>query len=373
LSPRARAAWTAGLLLFGTFLAWSVFVEPAPRALFGLLLAGLGVFAWWHRSPGHTTHLALIAGAGLLSALSGPLASPRPGAAALFSSLGGLFFWSPVLWLGVAGLVLLGRRLRERALVLALSAAVFMIVGAAWPEPRVSPGAPRWAPLLAFLAPGVAEALRGLAQVGRRRPGLVLTALGALAVLSNVLLMHQYRAGLVPRDDTVSFPQVAESSARLMSESVGAPLAWPANWIFARREGLPVGRTDLLLGADVRGAGIDIGALDQDAALLFEGWSVRRLCAPEICREVEGRARLLAPLGAPETLDVSVRAAGAGALTVELNGVPIARQELTNGLRPFTVRVPAARFRAPLNEIVLVVSPGGRALVDRLAFSRPSA
>jgi hypothetical protein len=191
-----------------------------------------------------------------------------------------------------------------------------------------------------------------------------------LAVLSNLLLMEQYRIGMVPRDDTVSFPQVAESSARLLSDTVGTPVAWPANWIFARRQGVPVGRTDLLAGADLRGGVIDVGTLDQDAAWLFEGWSVRRPCAPEICREVESRARVLVPLGAPEALDLTVRAAGEGELTVQLNGVPIARQGLDPALRERPVRVPAPRFRAPLNEIVLVVSPGGRALVDRIGFSR---
>jgi hypothetical protein len=68
-----------------------------------------------------------------------------------------------------------------------------------------------------------------------------------------------------------------------------------------------------------------------------------------------------------------VHAAGEGSLTVELNGVPVAHQPLTPALQEIAVRVPAARFRAPFDEIVLVVSPGGRALVDRLTFARPLA
>ena len=384
MSTRAQAAWTAALLLFGTFLSWSVFVEPSPRPLTCLLLAGLSVFLWWRHPARSTTHVLLVASAFALACISGPLALPRPSLAAvrdaLFSSLGGLLFWSPGLWLGLFGLILLARRHKQRAGVLALAAAAFMILAAAVPFPRASPAPARFAPLVAYLAPGVAAALEALFRLGRRRPGMILAVPLALAVLSNLLLMQQYRAGMVPRDDTVSFPQVAEHSARLLSDTIGTPWAWPANWIFARREGLPVGRTDLLMGADLLAPGshdsdrvIDIGALEQDAAVLFEGWSVRRPCAPEICREVEGRARLRFPLGAPATLDVAVRAAGEGVLTVELNGVPITSRDLTGALHTIPVRVPAARFRAPLNDLVFVISPGGRALVDRLSFSRPPA
>lgn len=408
MSSLVPAAWTALLLLFGTFLAWVVFVEPAPWPFGWFVASGFGVYAWW-RSPAtqrqRTTethhpigssgckqrnernaengqerngpfpcHLALILGAGLVGWIASGFGVPQPHLGALtdvlFSSQGGLLFWSPVLWLGLVGLVLLFRRHPERAGVLAVAVMVFVLMASALPGPRNSPGPARFAPLLALLAPGVAASLAALTGLGRRRPGVILSALGALAVLSNLLFMHQYRAGLVPRDDTVSFPQVAESSARLISESVGSPVAWPANWIYARQQGVPLGRTDLLKGANLSGGVIDIGALEQDAALLFEGWSVRRPCAPEICREVEGRARLLAPLGTPETRDLTVRAAGEGTLTVELNGVPIAQYELTAALQPLAVRVPAPRFRAPLDEIVLVVSPGGRALVDRLSFSR---
>ena len=80
----------------------------------------------------------------------------------------------------------------------------------------------------------------------------------------------------IPRDDTVSFPGVAENSARLLAGVAGSPIAWPANWIFAARHGLPAARYDLLAGPgrarrDGRARAIDVGDLGRDAALLRRG------------------------------------------------------------------------------------------------------
>jgi hypothetical protein len=205
----------------------------------------------------------------------------------------------------------------------------------------------------------------------------VLAGAGAALVLWNALLMEQYRRGAIPRDDTVSFARVAENSADLLATVVGSPVAWPANWIFSARYGLPPDRYDLMVGKYLffmqnnLGGLIDVGADPaQDAALLADGWGVRAPCGDAVCRSVLGRARLLAALDAPETLDLTVGAAGAGRLRVEVNGAAVAEGALAEGLREVTARVPTGRWRSGLNEVAVLTSPGGSALVDRVLFRR---
>ena len=52
----------------------------------------------------------------------------------------------------------------------------------------------------------------------------------------------------IPADDTVSFAAVTENNARIFGRYAGTPLAWPANWIFARAHDLPAARYDLMVG-----------------------------------------------------------------------------------------------------------------------------
>jgi hypothetical protein len=181
--------------------------------------------------------------------------------------------------------------------------------------------------------------------------------------------MEEYRSGRLPRDGTVSFAAVTEGNVALMSRLVGSPPAWPANWLFAWRHGLPPDRFDLVAGKRLGSAGdgsreIDVGDLGTDTALLLEGWSVRHPCGAAVCREVEGQARLLAPLEKAEPFAVSVLASGEGQLTVAVNGVTVGAQALTPEPAPLLFLGPAPWRR--LNEVSLAVTPGGRARVDRV-------
>jgi hypothetical protein len=62
-----------------------------------------------------------------------------------------------------------------------------------------------------------------------------------------------------------------------------------------------------------------------------------------------------------------VVASGHGSLTLTVNGAPVLEAALADG-SPLPVRLPRARFRRGLNSVGLAVSPGGRALVDRIVF-----
>ncbi len=377
-SPERRTWWaTVALVGLGTSLPWHVLVEPAPRALALLLLLGLGVMLWWRVAPTSSRTAALLGASALAAGLAGagPLQWPPPVLDVLFSSRGGLFFWSPVAWLGLLGLGRLYRDQPARAASLGAALLVFLLVLAL--RPGDAPPAPARAaalPALALLAPGMASFLQALVEAVRRRPGRILMAAGAFAIVWNLLFMQQYRVGLVPRDDTVAFPQVAENSARLVSDGIGSPVAWPANWLFAARYDLPPARYDQVGGTDLfagtaGSALVDVGVLAQDDALLLDGWSVRRVCGAEVCRAVEGRARLIAPLGRPRALDLAVHAWGRGTLGLEVNGRPMARHVLGEGLRPLYARVPAGVWRPGVNEMALTVGPGEEAVVDRIVFS----
>jgi hypothetical protein len=309
-----------------------------------------------------------------------------------FSSRHGLLFWTPVLWAGFLGLVGLfardwqtgGRLDKDRwtAVLLALPILVMSYTNTSsgdwWAGGSYSNR--RFDSTLPFLALGIGATLAALRRLAARRPGAVLAAGGAALVLWNVLFMEQYRRGAIPRDDTVSFARVAFNGADVLAAAVGSPVAWPANWIFSLRHGLPPDRYDLMVGKYLffmqnnLGGVIDVGAdpgLDQ--ALLGEGWGVRTPCAGAVdgvCRPVEGRARLFAALDAPETLDVTVRAGGPGRVRVLVNGAAVAERALAAGLEDVTARVPGARWRSGLNEVAIEADAGATAAVDRLVFRR---
>jgi len=309
-----------------------------------------------------------------------------------FSSRHGLLFWTPVLWAGFLGLVgLIAKDWRTKgwldkdrrtAVLLALPILVMTYTNASsgdwWAGGSYSNR--RFDSTLPFLALGVGATLAALRGLAARRPGAVLAGGGAALVLWNLLFMEQYRRGAIPRDDTVSFARVAENSADVFATAFGSPVAWPANWIFSVRHGLPPDRYDLMVGKYLffmqnnLGGVIDVGAdpgLDQ--ALLGEGWGVRTPCAGAadgVCRPVQGRARLFGALHAPETLDLTVRAAGPGRLRVLVNGVAVAERALAEGPEDVTARVPGARWRSGLNEIALDADPGATAQVDRVVFRR---
>jgi hypothetical protein len=294
----------------------------------------------------------------------------------LFSSRHGLLFWTPVLWAGFLGFWCLFRREARTAAALLLPLAAMTYVNACsgdwWAGGSFSNR--RFDTALPLLAFGLAASLDVLGRAAARHPGRVLAAAGAVLAGWNLLFMQQYRRGMIPRDDTVSFAAVAENSAILLAEAAGSPVAWPANWVFARRHDLPPARYDRMVGKYLfyfmnnMGGVIDVGHPDVDAALLGEGWGARRPCGTEVCREVVGAARLFAPLDVPEALDLTVRVEGEGDMDVVVNGTPVARLPLTPALADLSVRVHAGHWRRNLNEVAFRASSGAR--VERVVFTR---
>jgi hypothetical protein len=287
----------------------------------------------------------------------------------LFSSSHGVLFWAPVLTVAVVTLAVRAGRGEPTSRTALIALAVVALASAVvrpWSAGGIANA--RVVPALPLLALGLAAALDPLRVSAQRRPLRVLAAAGAVLVAWNVLFMAQYRREMIPRDDTVAFPAVAENAALLLASAVGSPPAWPANWLFAARHGLPAARYDRLGGRDLLAAlpaEIDIGDLDSDQALLAEGWSVRHPCLGAVCREVEGRARVLLPVIDPRAAELRVRALGTGTLRVSLQGAS-AEGALHPTFGEIALPLPRRLLHAGANEVVLEVSPGGQALVDAL-------
>ena len=380
---RGIALATLIALGFGT-VAWGLARAPARDGAIAFAMAAALVRIGWGRGEGdqargararRTVWIVAVVAAAIVLVARG--AGPADVLDGLFSSWSGLVFWSPVLWLAILGC------LRERptgpsaALLPALLVAA--AVGAVTTDAGPYRGM-RFAPVLPLLAIGLARALDGIRGFARQRPLVPVAAGIVVLAVWNALLMGQYRGGLIPRDDTVAFPRVARNAAALVSAAVGSPTAWPANWIFAARHGVSAARYDVLGGTDLFGrvapgggrpggeGVLDIGHLPTDEAVLQGGWSVRHPCGEAaVCRAVEGRAEMVVPIRDPRDVDVAVVASGHGSLTLTVNGAPVLEAALADG-SPLAVRLPRARFRRGLNSVGLAVSPGGRALVDRIVF-----
>jgi hypothetical protein len=353
------AFWTLVLAAYGTTLFPLLAHAPDARRATAFLLGALALLA---RGRASTVLFLAAVVAGL--ALGGGWALDGPGIErSWFGSREGLLFRTPLLWGSLCGLVVLARRHGKAAAPLVIVGLLPFLLA-----PFARSGALDVA--LPALMLALAIALDAACRLLARRPAWALAAALPPIAISNLLFMEQYRDTL-RRDDTVSFPQVSEGNARLLAAGMGSPNAWPANWIWSARHGLPVERWDLLSGQRLdpgTGVVIDVGDLDQDAAFLLDGWSVRHACGDSICREVEGRAEIVLPLERPAE-GLTLRAQGPGALRVTVNGFdagPVALgPELT------ATRVPGPGLRRGLNRVVLDPAPGTHALIDGLSLQEP--
>jgi hypothetical protein len=231
----------------------------------------------------------------------------------------------------------------------------------------------RFDSVLPLVAPPLALSLETLRGLAARRPGVLLAAGGVALTLWNFLFMQLYRGNHIPRDDTVSFPRVAAGGATLVSELAGAPLAWPANWLWAARHDAPVALYDRVVGSylfyrqgSLRGL-VDLGD-GTGEALLGEGWGARVACEGAWCRLLRREALLYAPLDLPETLDLTLRACGEGDLALSVNGARVGEWPLEAPLADRRVRVPANLWRRGLNRLELTVSAGGWSALERVQF-----
>ena len=163
--------------------------------LAGALIGGLPQLVYWRITLGDW--LAVPQGHGFL-------VWDRPEVLkTLFSSFHGLFGWHPILFLSIPGLFLLARKeARLAGFLLLLFAVETYINSIVWDwEAGVSFGGRRFVSLTVLFVVGLAAFYRAVGTVAS-------LAITALAVVGNLLLLHEFHFGLIDRRWFVSFGEI---------------------------------------------------------------------------------------------------------------------------------------------------------------------
>lgn len=163
----------------------------------------------------------------------------------LFSSWHGFLSWAPVAYIAVMGTIAYLRREWQWA-----ASGLLVLFLTAWVNGATqdwaggwSFGGRRFSSALVMLAPGLALVLEYIV----RRPVVAIAPLVVGALWWNHLLMVQYTAGMLPKDEPVAFGRIVRQQAELHTRSpYWYPFAFPANVWFAWREGMPVDKYDVL-------------------------------------------------------------------------------------------------------------------------------
>ena len=326
---------TLGMALVLAAFGGPLLRAPTRWALLGVLAGAGGAWALGRISPTAGTRLL---GAAVVLVFAAALTSPSAAFGAMgrwFSPDGGLVYWNPVIWVGLAG----AAAAETRASV---GAGLLGALAYAWSPPGSPLSGILEAMVLGLLAAGFAATLEWA-----RRPVLAWPLIGGLTI-SNLLFMEQYRRNLVPRDDTVAFGQVARSNAALFSDAFGAPGTWPASWIFAARHRVRPGRYE---GVARRGWMLD--TRDSEVIDLAPAWV----------------DPLLLPLGRHAALDVVLEASGTGTVDVEVNGTRAATVPISPSGGEARVRIHEL-WRRGVNAVRLVPSAGADVSFGRLTLRR---
>ena len=281
----------------------------------------------------------------------------------LFSSWHGFLSWTPVAYLAVIGtFVYLRREWRWATATLVILFVTAWVNGATqdWAG-GWSFGGRRFSSALVLLAPGLAV----LVDLALRRPLVALAPVVAAALWWNHLLMVQYTAGMLPKDDPVAFGRIVRQQAELHTRApYWYPFAFPANVWFAWREGVPVDKYDVLSPETPRPS----FALTFDRVaerFLLSGWDVPGGDDWGPCWWIGGTPAAMAIPLDPKDAEVTIRVrtrtrfeepAVRARLAIEVNGQEVGRFEA--GLPDATtaeVIVPAGSarqlFRRGLNQV----------------------
>jgi len=231
----------------------------------------------------------------------------------LWSSRNGLFATSPVTYLAALGLIVFA--VRDRAfgrlalVVFALAVYVNASVEDWWGGAAF--GARRFDGTVPLLVAGLAAAVDGLRRWVAKRPLAAISALLGLLVLWNITAMAAGMAGRFGGSVPQSFAELAVDQARTLARWIGHPFSYPANLIYAAREGVAPFRYDYfafpMLGDPERPYGrVDIGLHDE--AYLGGGWyQADALPDGTTARWSRATAEVLLPLDHPAPLILQLR------------------------------------------------------------------
>jgi hypothetical protein len=267
----------------------------------------------------------------------------------LFSSWHGFLSWSPVAYVAVLGTMAYARREWRWA----VSALVILLL-TAWVNGSTqdwaggwSFGGRRFTSALVMLAPGLAMAI----EFAVRRPLVAVAPVVAAALWWNYLLMVQYTANLLPKDEAVGFGRIVRQQAELHTRPpYWYAFAFPANVWFAWREGLPVDKYDVLSPETPRGS-IDLVFDRTVEKYLLDGWDAPGGDDWGPCWWIGGSPATMAVPLAPEPgpLVVTVRSRTRfeeppvqASLALEVNGHEVGRFDAgVPGASTSTIGVPA--------------------------------
>lgn len=269
--------------------AWPALAREALAFTLAALLAFSPQLVVWRLLYG--SFFTIPQGTGFLAgapAIGGVLFSPRHG----------LFAWSPLLYLGLLGLLPLARRMPALAGggLLLLVALTRLNAGTADWWGGAAFGGRRFDAVLPVLGLGLAAACAALSEAVRRRPLATVAAALALVVGWNLLLARQYESGAWDYSGPVAFEEMGHAAVSQIDRAVGSPFALPgALWSWAaggprpsEYEGRfmerPFARWSIRMGLDER-------------LFLEDGWSAARVHAGVECRLLVGdSAGLIVPL-----------------------------------------------------------------------------
>jgi hypothetical protein len=368
LAPAARTWWwvlfglTAGLMMLVRWQNVLIAVVPAVEMLwrsrqFGTpfvrsaALAGAGAFAgflpqlvFWKIVRG--AWISFPAGEHGWNPASLHIAD------ILLSSNHGLFSITPLALVGIAGLPFVFRRDPIFTLALVAGFAGQVVANSAsndwWGGPGF--GARRFDNCLVAFAIG----LSGLLVWLRSRPlAAPLAALG-LFVAVNTLLMIDVRRGALPAADAITFEDVSRSVYRRL----GNPFVWPYAAYIGSKYDADWSLYDRLRGRTFNNIDIDFGD-GYDAMFLGNGWQSDEQTPEGTFRwAASPRASVVVPLKTADRYELEFAAAPSAAagqapqaVRILVNHELVRQLDLTTGIGPYVVAIPAAALRAGFNLI----------------------
>lgn len=287
----------------------------------------------------------------------------------VFSSRNGLVAMSPIVYVGLLGLVAFTRRHRATGVPLAVAVLAMIWFNASIQDWWGSDGygGRRFDGVLPIVVLGVAAALDGMRRWTLARPQWVAAAAACACVAWNLTLMAAAQRGTVRLGEAIPFGRVSGEQARIWHEWIGHPFSYPANLWFAVRNRVSPAAYDrlgpaLFLGDPLRPTGrIDIG--NDDGLLIGEGWFPPEREGDTTFRWASRDAHILLPLARTAPLTVLIRARAFGypgappqSVTLHVGGAAFGPVTLSPDWQDLTVETPAEAWTTGLNRVRIAFS-----------------
>jgi hypothetical protein len=285
----------------------------------------------------------------------------------LFSSRNGLLAMTPLLYVGLLGLIGFTRRNVAVGLALCLATGAMIWFNASVQDWWGSDGfgGRRFDGIIPIATIGLATSLDVLRRWITLRPQWIVGGVAALLVAWNLTLMTAAHRGIARLGEAIPFGQVGGAQAQIWHEWIGHPFSAPANLWFAARNGVSPATYDqlgpaLFLGDPLQPTGrVDIGT--NDALMIGEGWFVAEQADASSFRWATREADVLIPLARTAVLEVQVRArafhfpgAPPQQLTMQIGGATFGPFDVGPEWQVVTFETPRDVWRTGLNRVRLV-------------------